>query len=82
MNIEITCKQSSYSRYGKHFGYRTNTGHVISTIEIGTPIHHYEILVFDEFGESDNPIWVSTIDEMIRKFSALVSEYTLAEMQS
>lgn len=75
--IEITCRQASYSRYGKHFGYRTNTGHVISAIEIGGIIHHYEILVFDEFGESDNPILVSTVDEMIKRFSELVAEYTL-----
>lgn len=79
--IEITSSQSSYSFWGKHFGYRTNSNHVVSAIEITSPVHHYEILVFDNRGESGEPIWVSTIDEMIRKFSALVSEYTI-EAQS
>ncbi len=61
---------------GVHFGFRTNTGRVVSAAVVG---NHIEILVFDECGHSGIPEWLFDVDEMIRRFSQVVAENTSDE---
>lgn len=81
MNIEITSTRSiSKPSWGiKHFVYHTNSNHDVSVIDDNGG---FEIIVFDKWDHTEKQEWIPTVDEMIQRFSALVAEYTLVEVQS
>lgn len=74
MNISIITNSRQKAWGVPRYKFRTNSNHEISVIEYQGG---YEIVVFDPHGDSNEPIWMATIDEMIQSFSALVAKHTV-----
>lgn len=76
--IEIVATQSiskpKPSWWIRHFAYRTNLNCDVSVID---DKGGFEIIVFDDWNDTVKQVWVSTVDEMIKRFSELVANYTL-----